>query len=54
MTGYRVMNVKNDLHILYERLRLLYSVQIVFNVHNTVNLKILTVNPYMNLEYVII
>jgi len=36
------MNVKNDLHTF------VYSVQIVFNVHNHVKLKILTIYPYIS------
>jgi len=37
------MNVKNVLHTLVWPA----SVQIIFNVHNQVKLKILTVNPYI-------
>jgi len=37
------MNVKNDLHTVWS-----YKiVQIIFNVHNPIKLKILTVNPYI-------
>jgi len=42
------MNVKNDLHT---EVRSYKSVQIVFNVHNPVKLKILTVNPYNYILY---
>jgi len=45
------MNVESDLHTLVQSYK---SVQIVFNVHNPVKLKILTVNPYnsiLNLFY---
>jgi len=38
------MNVKHDLHTFVWS----YRAQIVFNVHNPVKLKILTVNPYLN------
>jgi len=41
------MNVNTICTLLYDRT---YSVQIVFNVHNSVKLKILTVNPYTYLH----